>query len=30
MYKKVLTEKKFVILAGDFNLNLIKYSKTTL
>ena len=26
---KIQTEKKFSALAGDFNLNLIKYSKTT-
>ena len=26
---KIYTEKKFSVLAGDFNLNLIKYSKTT-
>ena len=29
LLNKIQTEKKFSILAGDFNLNLIKYSKTT-
>ena len=29
LLNKIQTEKKFCVLAGDFNLNLIKYSKTT-
>ena len=29
LLNKIQTEKKFSVLAGDFNLNLIKYSKTT-
>ena len=29
LLNKIQTEKKFSILAGDFNLILIKYSKTT-
>ena len=29
LLNKTQTEKKFSVLAGDFNLNLIKYSKTT-
>ena len=29
LLNKIQTEKKFSVLAGDFNLNLIKHSKTT-
>ena len=29
LLNKIQTEKKFSVLAGDFNLNLIKYSQTT-
>ena len=29
LLNKIQTEKKFSVLAGNFNLNLIKYSKTT-
>ena len=29
LLNKIQTEKKFSVLAADFNLNLIKYSKTT-
>ena len=29
LFNKIQTKRKFSVLAGDFNLNLIKYSKTT-